>query len=120
MIGFYSFNDVAIDEHVGDPEEKERGVNARGEFRSKPRPPRMNRTDSDGLVPTQESSGTDGKTPGNSIYVQSGLTANVIQKMFYSEGWHNVWYQLEQDGQSIDRGQMYTDQIYGFFQVIFI
>ena len=86
VIGFYSFNNVALDEHVGDPEGKERGVNADREFRSKPRPPRMHRTDGDGLVPAQESSGTDGKTPGNSIYVQSGLTTNIIQKMFYSKG----------------------------------
>ena len=43
-----------IDKHVDDPEEKERGVNTRREFQYKPRPLRMNRTDGDGLVGTQE------------------------------------------------------------------
>ena len=67
-----------IDKHVDDPEEKERGVNTRREFQFKPRPLRMNRTDDDGLVGTQESGGTDGKTPCNSVCEQSRFTTNVV------------------------------------------
>ena len=51
--GFYSSNDVDIDEYVGNPEKKEKGVNTCREFRFKPCPVRMNRTDGDGLVGTQ-------------------------------------------------------------------
>ena len=77
-IGYYCFDDVGIDEHVDDPEEKERGVNTGIEFRFKPRPLRMNRTDGDGLVGTQGSGGTDGKTPGNSVCEQSCFTTNIV------------------------------------------
>ena len=112
----YSFNDVDIDEQVGDPEEKERGVNAHREFRSKPRPLRIKRIDGDSLEHTQESGSTDGKTPGHPIYVQSYLTANIIQKISFSKGWHDIWYQLEQDSQNIDQGQVYEYDINGLFQ----
>ena len=69
--GFYSSNDVDIDEYVGNPEKKEKGVNTCREFRFKPCPVRMNRTDGDGLVGTQGNGGADGKTPGTSACIQT-------------------------------------------------
>ena len=77
----------------------------------------MNRTDGDGLIGTQESGGTDGKTPGNSVREQSCFTTNIVQKMSYSKGWHDIWYQLEHDGQDIDQSQVYEYDINGLFQV---
>ncbi|KAB1273255.1 Vomeronasal type-1 receptor 4 [Camelus dromedarius] len=65
--GFYSSDDVTIDEHVEDPEEKQRGVNAGGDFRFKPRPVRITGTDDDGLEGTEESGRTGGKTSGHPV-----------------------------------------------------
>jgi hypothetical protein len=61
--GYYSFNDLDINQHVDNPEGKERREDAGGEFRFKPRPLSITGTDSDGLKYMQERGGADGKTP---------------------------------------------------------
>ncbi|KAK2088829.1 hypothetical protein P7K49_034736 [Saguinus oedipus] len=114
--GFYTFNKFDVDQHVDDPEEKERGGNAGREFRFKPGPFRMTGTDGDGLKRTQESGGADGKTPGNSTYIQNCFAANIIQKFSHSKGCCNFRDQCEHGGENINPCEMHKNQMDGLPQ----